>query len=205
MMRALLIWKDINELKTFENDIKNNTGAYRPQLHTIPVGNMFGVQLFKKEWVNPVSCWPFEDDNQSEFIQEQIVKKGCESEVDDVCFAKIEGNTIRYKVSDMRFAEPLEMKEWTMFILNPDGSYKDPVLVQNTDSLKSLMENIKEYRMGLSNVYKDDIGLEECKMILDKEFSKLRGYATFILLHNGHMVHTGTWNDKPYDYIRNNS
>lgn len=208
MMRVLLIWKTANELKTFENDIKNHTGAYRPRLQDVQVANVSGMPIYmpihKKEWVNPISCWPFEDDNKSEFIQEQIVKEGCESEVDDVCFAKIDGNTITYKVSDMKFAEPFEMKEWTMFILNPDGNYKDPVLVKNEDSLKSLMENLKEYRIGLNNVYKDDIGLDECKMVLDKEFNKLRGCATFILLHNGHMVHTCHWDNKKYDYLRNN-
>lgn len=88
-MRVLLMWNTANEMSVLENDIKNCTGPYRPRLQTVQVGNVLGMPIYKKEWVTPIACWPFDDEYKSDFIQEKGVKEGFESEVDDVCFAKI--------------------------------------------------------------------------------------------------------------------
>lgn len=92
-----------------------------------------------------------------------------------------------------------------MIILDPKGDFKNPVFFNTENNLNTLMEDLKEYRIGLHNVYPDDMNLEIVKGVLDKEFDKMKGVATFFLLHEGKLVHTGKWMNKAYDYISGNS
>ena len=163
-MKVLLTPAMAKELFDNEEMIKAQEGPYRPQ---------YNVAL--KQFVPVIKCWPLEP-FKGNFIQEREVTPGMENEVDDICFAKIEDDKIKYKVIDtptnIKWGEGT-LDQYNMLIYTPNFNEKTILFSEPTP--QALFEKLKEYKIvgekeeseGTVSVRKQGAGDEGCMKFED--------------------------------------
>lgn len=191
-MKVLLTPAMAKELFDNEDMIKAQEGPYRPQ---------YNVAL--KQFVPVIKCWPLEP-FKGNFIQEREVTPGMENEVDDICFAKIEDDNIKYKVIDtptnIKWGEGT-LDQYNMLIYTPNFNEKTILFSEPTP--QALFEKLKEYKIVGE---KEEEDRNRGRMAwdafffnkIDEWFKRYQGICTYIYLEGDCVVKAGTWDNKKY-------
>ena len=186
------------ELLENEEMIKKQEGPYRPQYRTsvVPIP---GLSLVKKEYVPVIKNWPLEEYKGGEIQQREVIP-GMESEVDDICMAKIDNGTISYKVNEWKWYPsynpftrvmeiPQKLLNHSIIIYTP--TFKDDTIFLTADTLNELYKRMKTY-----NIVNENEGDNFDN--IDKWFEKYQGICTYILLEGENVVKCGKFENKKY-------
>lgn len=197
-MKVILTPNMAKELLENEEIIKKQEGPYRPQYRAsvVPIP---GLNLVKKEYVPVIKNWPLEEYKGGE-IQQRDVIPGMESEVDDICMAKIDNGTISYKVNEWKWYPsfnaftrvgdpPQKLLNHSIIIYTP--TFKDDTIFLTADTLNELYERMKTYHIVNEN---EGDNFDN----IDKWFQKYQGICTYILLEGENVVKCGKFENKKY-------
>ena len=197
-MKVILTPNMAKELLENEEMIKKQEGPYRPQYRTsvVPIP---GLSLVKKEYVPVIKNWPLEEYKGGEIQQREVIP-GMESEVDDICMAKIDNGTISYKVNEWKWYPsynpftrvmeiPQKLLNHSIIIYTP--TFKDDTIFLTADTLNELYKRMKTY-----NIVNENEGDNFDN--IDKWFEKYQGICTYILLEGENVVKCGKFENKKY-------
>ena len=184
------------ELLENEEMIKKQEGPYRPQYRASVIP---GVNLPVMGYVPVIKNWPLEEYKGGEIQQREVIP-GMESEVDDICMAKIDNGTISYKVNEWKWYPsynpftrvmeiPQKLLNHSIIIYTP--TFKDDTIFLTADTLNELYKRMKTY-----NIVNENEGDNFDN--IDKWFEKYQGICTYILLEGENVVKCGKFENKKY-------
>ena len=179
--------------------IKNQECPYRPRYNPVT-----------KKYESVIKCWPLEEYAGGETQQRDVIP-GMESEVDDICMAKIDNGTISYKVNTRKWYPsfnpftkvmdpPAVMKDYSILIYTP--TFENPTIFLTGSTLYELKDSLKEYHI-ISE--KDDEERKKQRMSvgvffdgIDEWFQKYQGICTYILFKGDNVIKAGKFENKKY-------
>ena len=185
-MKVLLTNSMADELLNNEEQIKNQTGAYRP--HFDPT---------TKSYLPVIKCWPLED-FKGTFNQERDVIPGMENEVDDIAFATIQDDVIKYKESPIRCNEG-RLDNYSILIYTP--KFDNPTIFLTANTYPELFDKLKEYKI----VSDKELELRNTQRMawnpffinnIDDWFKRYQGICTYILLGGDSILQAGKFTNK---------
>lgn len=194
-MKVILTPDMAEELFRNEGQIKSQNGPYRPQFDPNT-----------KSYKSVIKCWPLKQ-FKGKFIQEREVIPGMESEVDDIAFAKIEGNKISYKENKIRWRpcfDPIKktmepdiyMDNYSLLIYTPN--FDNNTIFLTAPALDLLFHKLEEYRIVDSLDFQKRLEnktpwLEFFMKNLDDWFFKYTGICTYVFFDSTSVVKVGKW------------
>jgi hypothetical protein len=197
-MKILLTNAMADELLNNEDQIKNQTGAYRP--HFDPV---------TKSYLPVIKCWPLED-FKGTFNQERDVIPGMEGEVDDIAMATIQDGVIRYKLNQNMWKpkfnpvtkeqEPdIHLDNYSILIYTP--KFDNETIFFTANNLSQLFDKLKEYQIvSDKDLEERNSGRMSWKAFffnkIDDWFKKYQGICTYILLEGDSIWQAGKFDNK---------
>ena len=198
-MKVILTPNMAKELLENEQMIKNQEGPYRPH---------FNPQTKKYESV--IKCWPLEEYAGGEIQQREVIP-GMESEVDDICMAKIDNGTISYKINQWRWYPsfnpftkiwdpPQKLLNHSLIVYTP--TFENDTIFLTAETLCALYEMMKTYRLVTESEdaerNKGRKSMAAHFNSIDKWFEKYQGICTYILLEGENVVKCGKFENKKY-------
>ena len=198
-MKVILTPDMAKELLENEEMIKNQEGPYRPHFNPVT-----------KKYESVIKCWPLEEYAGGE-IQQRDVIQGMESEVDDICMAKIDNGTISYKVNKWKWypsynpftrvmETPQKLLNHSIIIYTP--TFENDTIFLTAPTLNELYERMKTYHI-VSEKEDEERNLGRKSMTvhfnsIDEWFQKYQGICTYILLEGENVVKCGKFENKRY-------
>lgn len=187
-MKVILTPDMAKELLENEEMIKNQEGPYRPHFNPVT-----------KKYESVIKCWPLEEYAGGE-IQQRDVIPGMESDVDDICMAKINNGTISYRVNKWKWypsynpftrvmETPQKLLNHSVIVYTP--TFENDTIFLTAETLDELYERMKTYHLSNDN---DDDNFDN----IDEWFQKYQGICTYILLEGDNVVKCGKFENKKY-------
>ena len=195
-MKVILTPNMAKELLENEEMIKKQEGPYRPQYRASVIP---GANLPVMGYVPVIKNWPLEEYKGGEIQQREVIP-GMESEVDDICMAKIDNGTISYKVNEWKWYPsynpftrvmeiPQKLLNHSIIIYTP--TFKNDTIFLTASTLNELYKRMKTY-----NIINENEGDNFDN--IDKWFEKYQGICTYILLEGENVVKCGKFENKKY-------
>ena len=195
-MKVILTPNMAKELLENEEMIKKQEGPYRPQYRASVIP---GANLPVMGYVPVIKNWPLEEYKGGEIQQREVIP-GMESEVDDICMAKIDNGTISYKVNEWKWYPsynpftrvmeiPQKLLNHSIIIYTP--TFKNDTIFLTASTLNELYKRMKTY-----NIVNENEGDNFDN--IDKWFEKYQGICTYILLEGENVVKCGKFENKKY-------